>query len=226
MASRATVATSMGSGPLHQEHLSAEFLGLALQVEFPNFASAGLGVHDQVRVRGRRLRGPLGHAPVRCVAGQRQAPGHAREQPRGGRRGRDPQQAGERVDDDHRDRRNDEDRERQPAPHPPLGKEKERRGQAHRRSPQAHRQHRDTPQASEDRHYHDRQAGEHETQPGEPAARARDLRARFHRHGRHQPRPSAGPSGSCPQSRRRQIMVLPTARSSHAEGPGTSPSRG
>src|SRR5580700_8034099 len=53
-----------GLGAANEEHLGAEFFGLALQVELRDLPAAGLRVHDQVRVSGRRLRWVLGPAPA------------------------------------------------------------------------------------------------------------------------------------------------------------------
>ena len=123
-----------GLGSADKKHLGAKIFGLAFQIELLDLPAAGLRVHDQVRVPGRRFRGILGHAPVLMIPGQRQARGHAREQPDGGGHDGHPQQVPERENGDHGDRRQDEDRQRQPAPHASPGKEEERGGQAHGRA--------------------------------------------------------------------------------------------
>ena len=69
-----------GLGPAEQEHLSAEGFGLALEVELPDLP-AGLRVHDQVRVRGGRLRRVPGHPPIRDI-GRSQAHDRAGRSPR------------------------------------------------------------------------------------------------------------------------------------------------
>ncbi len=96
---------------------------------------------------------------------------------------RHPQQVPEGVNDDHGNRRKDEDRERQPAPDAPPGKEQERGGQAHRRGGQAHGKHRHALQPGENHQDHDRRGREQETQTRQPMLRARALGARLRRHG-------------------------------------------
>jgi len=116
---------------VHQEHLGAQLLGLALQVEPAHLPAPRPGVHDQERVAGRRPRRMLGHPPVLLVPGQRPARRHGREHPQRRRHDRHPQRVGERVRDDQGDRREDERRRRQPPQHAPPGEEDERRAQAH-----------------------------------------------------------------------------------------------
>ena len=173
-----------GLRPGHQEHLRAQVFGPLLQVELRHLPAAGLGIHDEVRMPGGRLRRVLGHAPVRDFPGQRRTGGHEREQPRGGRCDRHPQQVLDGIDDKHDDRRQHEHGQRQPAHDPSVGKEEERGGQARRRGHQPHAQHREAAQPGEHRHDHDRHDGEHETQPGQPPLRGRALRERRGRHRR------------------------------------------
>ncbi len=155
------------AGAAHQEHLRAERLRLVLQVELAHLPAAGSRVHDQERAPGRGRR-ELGHPPVRLVHGQRRAGGDAGQQP--GRRGngRDPQQAGERVDHQHRDRRRDEHRERQPAQHAPPGQHEEGGREADRRGGRAHREHGEAPPFREGHDHRDREERQHEAQPGQP----------------------------------------------------------
>ncbi len=196
-----------GLGPADEKHLGAKVFGLAFQVELLDFPAAGLRVHDQVRMPGRRLRRMLGHAPVRWLPGQRHACGHAREQPRRGRHDGHPEHAAERENDDHGDRREGEDRERQPAQYAPPGKEEVRGGQAHDRGGPAHGQHRQAPQPGKKHQNHDRRGHEHEAETREPALGGRALRTHRGRHGSRRP------------GRPRKFMVLSTARSSHASRP-------
>ncbi len=216
-----------GLGAADEEHLGAEVFGLALQVELLDLPAAGLRVHDQVRVPGRRLGRVLGHAPVRLIPGQRPPRGHARDQPDRGRQDRDPQQVPERVDDDHRDRRQDEDRKRQPAPDAPPGQEDVRGGQADDRGGHAHGHHGQALQPGHDHQDHDRQACEREAEARQPALRARALGNRPRRHGWH--RQITLPSSRGMQlgwRRRSEISDLSMSPSWRAGSPGPSPSQG
>ena len=239
-----------GLGPADEKYVRAEVFGLAFQVELLDFPAAGLRIHDQVRVPGRRLRRMLRHPPVRWFPGQRPARGHGGEQPGRGRRDGYPQQVPERVNDDYGNRRKDEDHERQPAPDAAMGKERERGGQAHRRGGQAHGQHRHALQPGENHQDHDRPAREQETQPRQPTLRTRALRARHRRHGSRRrtrrgdltgcpqrtcptetcPSPCAGHSGaafgSSGSNRPAETRVLSIPGSSHAGGSSTSPQPG
>ncbi len=169
-------------GAAHQEHLGAKILSLALQIELPDLPATGPRIHDQVGMRRRWLGGALGHGPVSLVTGQRQARGHSREHPHGGRGDRHPEQPGERVADDDGDRRKNHHRERRPAQYAPAGEEVERRGQGHHRARQPCGQHREASQPGEDRYDHDRQGCERKTQARKPALRARALSGGVQRH--------------------------------------------
>ena len=203
-----------GLGPADEKHLGAKVFRLALQVEFLDFPAAGLRIHDQVRMPGRRLRRMLGHAPVHGIPGQRHACGHAREQPRRGRDDGHPQHPSERENDDHGDRREGEDRERQPAPYAPPGQEEERGDQAHDRGGPTHSQHRQAPQPGKNHQDHDRHGHQHEAQTRQPALGGRALRTHRGRHGSRRP------------GRPRKFLVLSTARSSHGTAPAPHPLRG
>ena len=180
-------------GSADEEHLGAQIFGLADQVELLHLPAAGLRVHDQVRVPGGWLRRALGHLPVRLIPGQRQPRGHAGEQPACGQDRRFGQQVLDRVDHDHRDRGQHEDRERHPAQHAPPGQEDVGGSQAHRHADHAHRQQRQALQPGQHHDGHDCQGQQQETQARQPALRARALRVRRRRHGwhRHTARPSS-----------------------------------
>ena len=122
-ASRATAATSTGSGPSIRNTSAPRLSALRFRSNLPTFPPPDFGF--MIR-NGCAAGGWAGYSGIRqsvSVAGQRQPRRHAREQPHGGRQDRHPQQAGERVDDDHRDRRKHEHRQRQPAHHAPPGQE-------------------------------------------------------------------------------------------------------
>jgi hypothetical protein len=163
-------------GTAHQEHLRPQRLGFALQVELRHLPAAGPRVHDQERVAGRR-RPELGHPPVRHVRGQCRAPRRAGEQPARRRRQRHPQQIGERVHHDHRQRREDEHRQRKPAQDAPAGQHQEGGRQAYRGGGHAHPEHRGALHSREEQHHRDREERQSETEPSQPALRARALGA-------------------------------------------------
>jgi len=165
------------TGTLHQEDLRPARLRLALQIEFADFPAAGSRVHDQERAPGRDRR-VLGHPPVRLVHGQRLAGRHPGQQPapRGDRR--HPQQFGERVNHQHRNRHGDEHRQREPAQHASAGQHEVRGRDTDHRGRQANREH-DEALPLRERHYHrDRDERQHEAQPGQPGAQASGRRGR------------------------------------------------
>jgi len=186
----------------HQEHVSAQSLRPPRQVELADLPAAGPRVHDQERMPGRYGRG-LRHPPVRPVPGQGCARGHAREQPSCGRHHRHPEQGGERVHHDHRDRRQNENRQRQPAQQAPAGQDNERGGQAHGGGGQAHPEHREALQPGKSHHDHDRQEGQHETQASQPALRAGAPKGRVGTN-----RWSAGHPASVTRRQRRRVTRL------------------
>ena len=204
-------------GPAEEKHLGAKGFGLALEVELLHLPAAGLRVHDQVRMPGRGLRRVLGHAPVRQVAGQRLASGHARKQPDAGRHDGYPQHAADRENDDYRDRHQDEETERQPAHDAPPGEEEEGRRHAHDRGDQANTEHRQALQLGENHQDHDGQAGQNEAEARQPSLGRRALRTRHGRHGSWR-RDSLLHQGS-PRGPTTLSMVL----ASDADGSGTSP---
>ena len=171
-------------GAVHQEHLRPQRLRLPRQVEPHHLPAAGSRVHDQVRMPGRPGR-ELRHAPLRGVLGQRRPRGDPGQQP--GRRGneRHPEQAGERVNGHHGQRRRREHRQRQPAQHPPAGQHEERGGHADHGGGQADREHDDALPFGDGEHHRDREEREQESEPGQPASPARAGQGRAGRHRRH-----------------------------------------
>ena len=156
----------------HHEHLRPESLRLPAQVELPHLPAAGPRIHDHERMPCQGLCGELGHPPVRPAPSQRTLRRQAGEIPaRCGYR-RHPEQAGERVYHQHDDRRQDENRQRQPAQEATAGQRDERGREADRGGGQADRDHGDALPARDCQQDRDAEKRQRETQACEPASAA------------------------------------------------------